>query len=378
MNKASAFGMAFLKNAKNALEFSKKKITEAVELAQEKIHDHPSPRHKKYNFEAYAPDPRRAESPTERHKGETAGQYNRDKFSSSSESKLTPPKPVAVSQPQSYRKEPEPSLMPNLLGDDSPMPSKTNFNPQPSPAKTITPISSVDPSPKKPAKPIINATSSQLQDSDSYKEKGNAQFKAGQYADAEALYTSAIQCLPENHLNLVALFNNRAGARLKTGAYTDAVQDCNKVQELEPNEVKSLLRRATAFEALEKWEDAQSDYRKIMILDSSVKGVSLGLARCAKALAPVSQKSVPERKSGPSSATPKVSNISLLAQPQPASNHSDHQVKQAVDEAVQSFRAKSQQAEQEEALKFALKDKVDDKVMCFVLVLRIDNSFQSS
>ena len=138
-----------------------------------------------------------------------------------------------------------------------------------------------------PKKPLVQATPSQLSDSAEYKEKGNSQFKAGQYAEAETWYSKAIDCLPSGHSSLAPLYNNRAGARLKTGSYNEAVKDCNQVQELEPNELKSLLRRASAYEALEKWEDAQSDYRCIMAIDSSVKSVSQGLARCTKALKPL-------------------------------------------------------------------------------------------
>lgn len=121
-------------------------------------------------------------------------------------------------------------------------------------------------------------------EADIYKEKGNEFFKSGQYADAEAHYTLGIKLSPGKHPILVALYNNRAGARLKIGSYNEAILDCNKVQELDPNEVKSLLRRAQAYEALEKWDEALADYRKILVIDPSVKSVSQSLARCSKAL----------------------------------------------------------------------------------------------
>jgi tetratricopeptide (TPR) repeat protein len=125
-----------------------------------------------------------------------------------------------------------------------------------------------------------------------YKEKGNNFFKSGQYAEAEMQYSLGLKSVPGDHPILAALYNNRAGARLKIGSYNEAIQDCNKVQEIEPNEVKSLLRRAQAYEALEKWDEAQSDYRKILVIDPTVKSVSQSLARCGRALhaeAPVSK-----------------------------------------------------------------------------------------
>jgi hypothetical protein len=83
---------------------------------------------------------------------------------------------------------------------------------------------------------------------------------------------------------LIPLYNNRAAARLKTGEYRGVVDDCNAVQSLDSRDLKSLLRRATAWEALEKWEDAKGDYEMLMSVDPSMKGVSLGLARVRKAL----------------------------------------------------------------------------------------------
>ena len=83
---------------------------------------------------------------------------------------------------------------------------------------------------------------------------------------------------------LIPLYNNRAAARLKTGEYRGVVDDCNAVQALDSRDLKSLLRRATAWEALEKWDDAKRDYEMLMTVDPSMKGVSLGLARARKAL----------------------------------------------------------------------------------------------
>ena len=116
------------------------------------------------------------------------------------------------------------------------------------------------------------------------KEKGNELFKAGQYSQADGHYTLAINYLSDKHPLLAVLYNNRAGARLKTGSYLEAINDCNQVQELVPNEVKSLLRRAQAYEALEKWDEAQSDYRVILVIDPTVKSLSQSLLRCSKAL----------------------------------------------------------------------------------------------
>lgn len=59
---------------------------------------------------------------------------------------------------------------------------------------------------------------------DALKERGNAAFKAGDFADAEQLYTQAVQKYPRNPL----LFTNRANARLKLQRWEGAVDDCLK------------------------------------------------------------------------------------------------------------------------------------------------------
>ena len=81
-------------------------------------------------------------------------------------------------------------------------------------------------------------------------------------------YTKAIHALPQFHPLLIPIYNNRAASRLKTGAYSDAISDCTFVLEMSPKDTKSLLRRATAWEGLEKWENAQADYRILMSIDA--------------------------------------------------------------------------------------------------------------
>ncbi|KAL2918628.1 auxilin-like clathrin-binding protein required for normal clathrin function [Polyrhizophydium stewartii] len=152
---------------------------------------------------------------------------------------------------------------------------------QPQPSSAAPPART----PAKPQRPQVHASPEQVAMSNDFKEKGNTLFKQGQFGDAESAYTKAIESLPTGHELVSVLLNNRAAARLKTGSYKEAVADCDAVQALEPGDPKSLLRRATAYEALEKWSEARDDYRTLMTIDASIKGVSVGLARCNKALA---------------------------------------------------------------------------------------------
>ncbi|KAI9098084.1 hypothetical protein DFS34DRAFT_580223 [Phlyctochytrium arcticum] len=203
------------------------------------------------------------------------------------------------------------------------------------PPRPVTPPRRVSPPPRPvtPPPPAVTATPNQLADSTAHKERGNESFKQGQFAEAEASYTAAITALPNGHLALIPLYNNRAAARLKTGHYREAIEDCTTVQELDKKDLKCLLRRATAWEAMEKWEGARDDYELIMSADSSIKAASQGLARCRKALQP------------------------------PGTSPQNAYVTNAVNAAVQKLRDQNQANEDEENLKLALKDQIDDQVL---------------
>ncbi|OUM64662.1 hypothetical protein PIROE2DRAFT_60510 [Piromyces sp. E2] len=141
-----------------------------------------------------------------------------------------------------------------------------------------------------------------------FREVGNEFFKKGQFSDAAIQYTNAIRELPEGHRDLIAIYNNRSIAFIKTGHYKECVNDCNIVQSMDPKDVKSLTRRATAYEHLEKWKLALADYQKIQTLDSSYTIANQAIARCKKALnveANENGNSTPIPKSTSGSFTPK-------------------------------------------------------------------------
>src|SRR5258706_6852131 len=154
--------------------------------------------------------------------------------------------------------------------------------PNPTPAPTVA----AAPPPRKVIQ-VDSVSSSALSSCAASRTKGTEKFKLGQFAEAEAAYTSAITCLPSNHALLIVLYTNRAASRLKTGDSGGAAGDCTAALrimgvsedlggirdlelavldgpgagsigrlELKEQVVKATQRRANAFEAMERWERA--------------------------------------------------------------------------------------------------------------------------
>ncbi|KAF9265179.1 hypothetical protein L218DRAFT_160232 [Marasmius fiardii PR-910] len=86
------------------------------------------------------------------------------------------------------------------------------------------------------------------------KDKGNAAFKAGDYATAVGHYSAAIL----NDRKDFTLPLNRAAAYLKLGKNEDASRDCSTVLSLNPSNVKALFRRGQARVGLQMLTDAQN------------------------------------------------------------------------------------------------------------------------
>ncbi|NWX83683.1 TTC1 protein, partial [Nothoprocta pentlandii] len=108
-------------------------------------------------------------------------------------------------------------------------------------------------------------------ESTTLKEKGNEQFKKGEYGEAEDSYTRALQICPACfQKDRAVLFSNRAAAKMKQDKTEAALSDCSKAVELDPNYIRALLRRAELYEKTEKLDEALEDYKRILEKDPSV------------------------------------------------------------------------------------------------------------
>lgn len=100
------------------------------------------------------------------------------------------------------------------------------------------------------------------------KEKGNIQFKDKDYKAADVTYTEALVLCPVCFCReRSVLFSNRAAARLHLDLKEQAISDCTRAIELNPDYVRALLRRAELYEQTDKLDEALDDYKKVLERD---------------------------------------------------------------------------------------------------------------
>ncbi|KXN83131.1 UBA domain-containing protein 7 [Leucoagaricus sp. SymC.cos] len=221
----------------------------------------------------------------------------------------------------------------------------------------------------------------------SVKLEANATFKLGQFGNAEAQYTRAIDSLrssasgDNNNLYFVLLLNNRANARMKTGDINGAVKDCEAVIELittnqlstSSNDfdsfgnssstkeeetvdlseglIKAIKRRAEAYEGMEKWNKAKKDWewlRSVGWVRESVRGeAGRGVGRCVRMVGGSGEATATKSRPKPSTRPTPSTSTTTDAKP---------------SEALQALRTSTAQAEAEDQAKHELKDSIDAKL----------------
>ncbi|GAM25433.1 hypothetical protein SAMD00019534_086080 [Acytostelium subglobosum LB1] len=109
------------------------------------------------------------------------------------------------------------------------------------------------------------------------KKEGNDAFTAKNYTLAYQLFTEALEIDPKFDTYNSQLYNNRAAAALQLNKITEAIDDCTKAIELDPNYVKALTRRAQCYLKKEQFEDAVRDYEKAKTLDPENEDIHANL-----------------------------------------------------------------------------------------------------
>lgn len=108
--------------------------------------------------------------------------------------------------------------------------------------------------PSSPVEPSLTA-----EDAEAFKLAGNKFFKAKAYGKAIEEYTKAVGIVPTS----ATYFNNRAAAHMCNFDYASALADCQRADELQPNDPKILLRLARVYTSLGLFEEALLTFNRI-------------------------------------------------------------------------------------------------------------------
>ena len=90
---------------------------------------------------------------------------------------------------------------------------------------------------------LYNAKMSAAEIAEAAKAAGNAAFKAGNFDEAIAEFTKAVEADPTNHV----LYSNRSGAHAAKADFKAALLDANKCIDLKADWAKGHSRRGAAY-----------------------------------------------------------------------------------------------------------------------------------
>lgn len=123
-----------------------------------------------------------------------------------------------------------------------------------------------------------------------YQNRGNSRFVLGEFDDAIADYTKAIELDPKQ----VTIFFSRGMAYLNKKNFNPAIADFDRVIELEPNEASAYYNRANALENTGNFEKALADYVKAGELEPDNDNAKTSAERLRAALPkPVERRDAP-------------------------------------------------------------------------------------
>jgi len=98
--------------------------------------------------------------------------------------------------------------------------------------------------------------------------EGNSLYKEGKTQDAVEKYTTGLRICPLCFKKERAvLYANRGQMKKVLGLNDQAVKNCTKAIELDPEYLKAILRRAEVYEETEKLDESLEDYKKVLELN---------------------------------------------------------------------------------------------------------------
>lgn len=270
---------------------------------------------------------------------------------------------------------PEPTETLDIFSDTPPPAAPATTAPKSStvtarPKTTSAPIKSRPEAPPRKTPPVSDDV---LKASRSQRNAGGASFKQGDYGTAHSNYTNALNGIPKEHPLLIVIYCNRALTSLKVGDAKGAISDADNALTLigpsrgEGESIdlsdegsksmreffgKALLRKAEAYEHLEKWKDAAEVWQEAVQAGVGGALAIQGRNRCEKAAAPAKAPT----------AVPIKTKTAAAIRPKPRASALADLNGNAEGEAVRRLREQTAAAAAASDEAFALTDSVDAKL----------------
>jgi len=119
------------------------------------------------------------------------------------------------------------------------------------------------------------------------KQEGNEAYSSGQIEAAVGIYTRAIAACKNTEKDLEVKCDalaNRAACRRQLYLPEECIADCTEVLAIKPDHFKALVRRAQAYESMEKYQKALDDFVAANRIDPDAKIAFEGAARVRNSL----------------------------------------------------------------------------------------------
>ena len=101
-----------------------------------------------------------------------------------------------------------------------------------------------------------------------HKEKGDDLYKQGMFEDAIAEYSKCLDALTSSGKGdselAIKAYSNRSACYKQISNFDGTISDCTAVLEVDPENVKALIRRAQAFEGVERYRFALQDVKTVL------------------------------------------------------------------------------------------------------------------
>jgi stress-induced-phosphoprotein 1 len=113
------------------------------------------------------------------------------------------------------------------------------------------------------------ARKSKLSPTERFKEQGDEAYKKADFEGAIVHYTACLKALGDGGTRselALKCYGNRAACYKQISNFDGTIQDCTAVIEVKPDDVKSLVRRAQAFEAVERYKFALQDVKHVLAM----------------------------------------------------------------------------------------------------------------